>query len=74
MSPRAIVTDDELEDLAAAVDDAMKPATFESLRDVRPTAAQRRSSRAEPQPPASLTAQEIIANMRAHRIEDPDTT
>ncbi|MFC5137241.1 hypothetical protein ACFPK1_03305 [Actinomycetospora rhizophila] len=49
------MTDDELEDLAAAVDDAMKPATFEGLREVWPTASHRRSSRAERRPPTPPT-------------------
>lgn len=49
------MTDDELEELAAAVEEAMKPATFEALRDVWPTASRRRSSRAERPPPEPPT-------------------
>ncbi|MEJ2865383.1 hypothetical protein [Actinomycetospora flava] len=68
------MTDDKLDGLAAAVDEALEPATFEALRDVWPTGSQSRSSRAEPGQPAPPNAEELIAKMRANGLEDPDTT
>ncbi|MFC5140314.1 hypothetical protein ACFPK1_18890 [Actinomycetospora rhizophila] len=66
------MTDDELGDLADAVDEALEPATPELLRDVWPTALAELAVEDAFRQAEAPSPETIIEKMRQNGLEDPE--